>query len=87
MAALTWWAAPLKLDLVWQVLLVLGLVVPLGPIVYRIAYQPLANASVLVLFIVSMAAHYVLHRPRPGVLRRRGPALGGRSPTRTSRWA
>ena len=27
---------------------------------YRIAYRPLAGASVLVLFIVSMAAHYIL---------------------------
>jgi len=60
MAALAWWAAPLKLDLVWQVLIVLGLVVPLGPIVWRIAFQPLANASVLVLFIAAIAAHYVL---------------------------
>jgi branched-chain amino acid transport system permease protein len=60
MAALAWWAAPRKIDLVWQVLLVIGLVVPLGPIVYRIAYQPLANASVLVLFIASMAVHYAL---------------------------
>jgi branched-chain amino acid transport system permease protein len=60
MAAIAWWAAPRKLDLVWQVLLVIGLVVPLGPIVYRIAYQPLANASILVLFIASMAVHYVL---------------------------
>ena len=38
----------------------LGLVVPLGPILYRVAYQPLADASVLVLFIISMAAHYAL---------------------------
>ena len=60
MAALTWWAAPRKLDLVWQVLIVLGLVVPLGPIVYRVAYQPLAKASIVVLFIASMAVHYVL---------------------------
>ena len=60
MAALAWWAAPRKLDLVWQVLIVLGLVVPLGPIVYRVAYQPLANASLLVLFIASMAVHYML---------------------------
>lgn len=59
-AALAWWAAPRKLDLGWQVLLVMALVVPLGPIVYRIAYQPLVNASVLVLFIASMAVHYVL---------------------------
>jgi len=60
MAAAAWWAAPLKLALGWQVLLVIGLVVPLGPIVYRIAYQPLANASILVLFIASMAVHYTL---------------------------
>ncbi len=59
-AAITWWAAPRKLDMWAQVLIVLGLVVPLGPILYRIAYQPLANASVLVLFIISMAAHYTL---------------------------
>ena len=59
-AAITWWAAPRKLDLWLQVLIVLGLVVPLGPILYRVAYQPLANASVLVLFIISMAAHYIL---------------------------
>ncbi|MDA8108547.1 MAG: branched-chain amino acid ABC transporter permease [Betaproteobacteria bacterium] len=59
-AALAWWAAPRKPDLAEQVLLVLALVTPLGPILYRIAYQPLAGASILVLFIVSMAAHYVL---------------------------
>ena len=60
MAAITWWAAPQKLSLWLQVLIVLGLVVPLGPILYRVAYQPLASASVLVLFIISMAAHYTL---------------------------
>jgi branched-chain amino acid transport system permease protein len=59
-ALLVAWAAPRKLDQWVQVLLVLAMVVPLGPIVYRIAYQPLASASVLVLFIVSMAVHYVL---------------------------
>jgi len=60
MAAIAWWAAPRKFDLWLQVLIVMGLVVPLGPILYRVAYQPLANASVLVLFIISVAAHYVL---------------------------
>ena len=59
-AALVAWAAPRKLDQWVQVLLVLAMVTPLGPIVYRLAYQPLASASVLVLFIVSMAVHYVL---------------------------
>ena len=59
-AALVAWAAPRRFDQWIQMLLALAMVVPLGPIVYRIAYQPLANASVLVLFIVSMAVHYVL---------------------------
>ncbi len=59
-ATLVWWAAPLKLGLVWQILLVMGLLVPLGPIVYRVAFQPLAKASVLVLFMASMAVHYIL---------------------------
>ena len=59
-STIAWWAAPRSLGLWAQVLIVLGLVVPLGPILYRVAYQPLANASVLVLFIVSMAAHYML---------------------------
>jgi branched-subunit amino acid ABC-type transport system permease component len=59
-ALLVAWAAPRRFDQWIQALLVLAMVVPLGPIVYRIAYQPLANASVLVLFIASMAVHYVL---------------------------
>ena len=46
--------------MLFRSLLVLAMVVPLGPIVYRLAYQPLANASILVLFIASMAVHYVL---------------------------
>lgn len=59
-ALLVAWAAPHRFAHWVQVLLVMAMVVPLGPIVYRIAYQPLAGASVLVLFIVSMAVHYVL---------------------------
>ncbi|MBK6863545.1 MAG: branched-chain amino acid ABC transporter permease [Ideonella sp.] len=58
--ALAAWAAPRKLDMAWQLALALAIVIPLGPMVYRIAYRPLANASVLVLFIVSMAVHYIL---------------------------
>ena len=57
---LAWWAAPQKLALTLQVLLVLLLVVPLGPMVYRLAYQPLANASVLVLLIISVAVHFAM---------------------------
>lgn len=57
---LVWWAAPLKPALTLQILLVLALIVPLGPMVYRLAYQPLANASVLVLLIVSVALHFAM---------------------------
>ena len=59
-AALAAWAAPRKFAPVLQMAITLAIVVPLGPMLYRIAYRPLANASVLVLFIVSMAAHYML---------------------------
>ena len=56
----TRWAAPQQLSLWIQVALSLALVVPLGPILYRLAFQPLANASVLVLLIVSVAVHFVM---------------------------
>ena len=57
---LTWWAAPQKPALTLQILLALALVVPLGPMTYRLAYQPLANASVLVLLIISVAVHFAM---------------------------
>jgi branched-chain amino acid transport system permease protein len=43
-----------------RVLLALALVVPLGPALYRLVYEPLAGASVLVLLIVSVAVHVAL---------------------------
>jgi branched-chain amino acid transport system permease protein len=43
-----------------QVVLTLALVVPLGPGVYRLAYEPLAAAPVLVLLVVSVAVHVSL---------------------------
>jgi len=57
---LTVWLAPQKPPLWIQMLLTLGLVIPLGPMTYRLAFQPIANASVLVLLIVSVAVHFVL---------------------------
>lgn len=47
-------------SLVLNILLTLLLVVPLGPMLYRVAYRPLAEASVLVLLIVSVAVHFAL---------------------------
>jgi branched-chain amino acid transport system permease protein len=57
---MTLWLAPLKPPLAVQIALALALVVPLGPITYRLCFQPLANASVLVLLIASVAVHFAL---------------------------
>lgn len=54
------WAGGHKLPLGVFVLLTLVLVVPFGPILYRVAYQPVAEASVLVLLIVSVGVHLAL---------------------------
>jgi branched-chain amino acid transport system permease protein len=43
-----------------QALLALAVVVPLGPQLYRLAYQPIAEAPVLILLIVSVALHLAL---------------------------
>ncbi len=59
-AAAGWQLATQNLPFWAQVLLALALVTPLGPLLYRIAYQPLAEASVLVLLIVSVAVHFAL---------------------------
>jgi branched-chain amino acid transport system permease protein len=59
-AAITVWAAPLKLPLVAQSALTLAIVTLLGPLVYRLAYQRLADATVLVLLIVSVGVHFAL---------------------------
>ncbi|HSQ81887.1 MAG TPA: branched-chain amino acid ABC transporter permease [Casimicrobiaceae bacterium] len=59
-AALVWWAAPHQFPLAVQVALTLAAVTAMGPLHYRIVYQPLADASVLVLLIVSVAVHLTL---------------------------
>lgn len=52
--------AGMSLPLAADVLLTLALVVPLGPLMYRIAFQPLAEASGLTLLIASVAVHFAL---------------------------
>ncbi|MGE3144306.1 MAG: branched-chain amino acid ABC transporter permease [Pseudorhodoplanes sp.] len=48
-------------DSLWlQMFVTLAIVTPFGPIVYRLAFQPLAGNSVLVLLIVAVAVHYLL---------------------------
>jgi branched-chain amino acid transport system permease protein len=53
-------ALTLETGLAAKVALTLAIVVPLGPVLYRIAYQPLADASVLVLLIASVGVHFAL---------------------------
>jgi branched-chain amino acid transport system permease protein len=59
-AGLVWWAAPLNWPLPAQIVLTLAAVTALGPLLYRVVYQPLADATVLVLLIVSVAVHFAL---------------------------
>ena len=47
-------------SLVGQAAATLLVITPLGPLLYRLAYRPLAHASVLMLLIVSVALHGVL---------------------------
>ncbi len=58
--ALVIWLAPLKLGLIVNILVTVALMVPMGPLVYRIAFQPLADATVLVLFIAAIGVHFAL---------------------------
>ncbi|PPE70790.1 branched-chain amino acid ABC transporter permease [Caldimonas thermodepolymerans] len=57
---LTLWLAPQRPSLLVQALLTLALVTPFGSLIYRLAYQSLADASVLVLLIVSVGVHFAL---------------------------
>ena len=52
--------APMNLPLLAQALLTAGLVTAFGPLVYRLAYESLADAPVLVLLIVSVGVHFAL---------------------------
>jgi branched-chain amino acid transport system permease protein len=54
------WAAPRGLPLLAQAALTLALVTPFGTLIYRLAYESLADATVLVLLIVSVGVHFAL---------------------------
>ena len=54
------WLAPMKLPLLAQAALTLALVTPFGNLIYRLAYEKLADATVLVLLIVSVGVHFAL---------------------------
>ena len=59
-SAIAWWAAPRQFNLVFQSLLTLAIVTPMGPLLYRLAFRSLADATVLVLLIVAVGVHFAL---------------------------
>ncbi|PEH85265.1 branched-chain amino acid ABC transporter permease [Burkholderia gladioli] len=52
--------AAMALPMLAQIALTLAIVVPMGRFIYRLAYQPIAEASTLVLLIVSVAVHFAM---------------------------
>ena len=59
-AAIAWFTAGMSLPAFVQILLAIALVAPIGPLIERIALRPLADASVLLLLIVSVALTFGL---------------------------
>ncbi len=62
-AVMVWLALTLPLatlPMLLQIVLTLALLVPTGPLLYRLVFQPIAGATPLVLLIVSIALHVAL---------------------------
>jgi branched-chain amino acid transport system permease protein len=59
-AAFAWFAAPLGLGMPARILLALLLILPIAPLLDRIVFRPIADASVLLLLIVALALHFAL---------------------------
>jgi branched-chain amino acid transport system ATP-binding protein len=57
---LAWLAASPTVPHAVQILLSLALVLPIAPLLDRIAFRPAADASVLVLLIIALAVHFAL---------------------------
>jgi branched-chain amino acid transport system permease protein len=60
LVALALWLAPTKLSPAAAIALTLLLIVPMGPMLYRIAFEPLQHASVLVLLIAALGLYFSL---------------------------
>ena len=60
LAGVTVWAAPQQFALGVQALLSVAIVTAFGPLVYRVAYQSLEDATPLALLIVSVGVHFAM---------------------------
>jgi branched-chain amino acid transport system permease protein len=60
LAAIAALAAPLKLGPALSGTLTLLLILPMGPMIYRLAFDPIAKSSVLVLLIAGFGVHFSL---------------------------
>jgi branched-chain amino acid transport system permease protein len=58
--AIAWLTAGMNLPAIAQIVLAIALVTPIGPLIERIALRPIADASVLLLLIVSVALTFGL---------------------------
>jgi len=54
------WLTPPRPGVLVEALLTLAIVTPMAPYIYRLAFQPLAEASVLVLLIASIGVHLAM---------------------------
>lgn len=59
-AGVTLLLAPTKPAVAVQIALTLAIIAPMGPYIYRMAFQPLAEASTLVLLIAAIGVHLAL---------------------------
>ncbi|HUB44131.1 MAG TPA: branched-chain amino acid ABC transporter permease [Acetobacteraceae bacterium] len=57
--AIAFFLAPREVPAI-SIILALAIVTPMGPLIWRFAFRPVANASVLALLILAVALHFVL---------------------------
>ena len=50
----------ISLSMPFQIALTLALVLPIGPLIYRVVFQPMLNASILSLLMAAVALHFTL---------------------------
>jgi branched-chain amino acid transport system permease protein len=58
--ALTREMAAQPLPMLVQIALTLAIVVPMGPFIYRLAFEPIAESATLLLLIVAVAVHFAM---------------------------